>query len=172
MFFFKKDVFDLEENYLVARRLYRFLPTDESVYVHGGLTPEETLVPVAVFEPVTTSPKPLTVLVLSGNFFYTGTRVDLRLEITNYNHYPCEDLVIHIDDPSLDVGESQIEEIPKLDRVAVTISGRCSNTADTSLDQLPVEITYQFLGQPWSNLSTIPVTIEAPARPKFDLDDL
>lgn len=169
---FKKGVFDLEENYLVARRLYRFLPTNESVYVHGGLTPEETLVPVAVFEPITTSPKPLAVQILSGNKIYTGTRVELRLEITNYNHYPCESLAINIDDPSLEIEEVQIEEIPKLDRVEVTISGRCSNTADTSLDQLPVEITYQFLGQPCSNLSSIPVTIEAPARPKFDLDDL
>ena len=50
---------ELETNYLVARRLYRFLPTDENAYIHGGLTPEETLIPSAVYQPVVVSPKPL-----------------------------------------------------------------------------------------------------------------
>jgi hypothetical protein len=58
-YLFEKNRFGLEQNYLAARNYYRFIETNASTYIHGGLSPEETLVPVAVFTPLTVSPKPL-----------------------------------------------------------------------------------------------------------------
>jgi len=69
-YIFEKDRYGLEENYLAAQNYYRFIETNESSYIHGGLTPEETIIPVAVFTPLTVSPKPLTVQLISKEFYY------------------------------------------------------------------------------------------------------
>ncbi len=73
---------ELETNYLVARRLYRFLPTDENAYIHGGQHPKNTN-PAAVYRPVIVSPKQLAITITGGNKIYVGTKFDLLLEITN-----------------------------------------------------------------------------------------
>ena len=41
--------YGLDNNYLIARHYYRFLKTEDNFYVHGGLTPEETIVPFVTF---------------------------------------------------------------------------------------------------------------------------
>jgi hypothetical protein len=46
------DKFGLPDNYAVARDSF-FISTRPLAYTHGGLTPEETLVPLLVFEPGT-----------------------------------------------------------------------------------------------------------------------
>jgi len=171
-FVFRRDSFELSTNYLVARRLYRFLPTDDDAYIHGGLTPEETLVPLAIYRPATISPKPLTVILLDSAPIYTGTKVDLRLEITNINNYPCRRLAIEFDDPNIEAERRMIPEIPRLDRVTVEIPGRCPRTADASARRLKACLSFDFLGQPWEYEIGIPVVIVEPAKAKFDLDNL
>jgi len=83
----KRDAYDLSSNYLIARRLYRFLSTDNHTYIHGGVTPEETIIPLAIFQPATITPKPLELLLLGTNTIFAGTKVDLKLEITNINNF-------------------------------------------------------------------------------------
>jgi hypothetical protein len=162
----------LNSNYLAARRLYRFLPTDENTYVHGGLSPEETIVPVAVYQPVTISPKPLTLHVLGTNKLFAGTKLDLNFEITNLNNYSCEQVQIEVIDPNVQTDKTEFTEISKLRRLEFTLKGRCHPTADPTSRKLHVRITYRFLGQPWSHDVDIPVEIIEPARAKFDLDNL
>jgi len=60
-FLFRKEDFGLEAHYLAAKRLYRFLPTSSDSYFHGGLSPEETITPVAVFSPVSIAAKAILV---------------------------------------------------------------------------------------------------------------
>ena len=171
-YIFDREVYELNTNYLVARRLYRFLPTDDHAYIHGGLTPEETLIPLAVFQPVTISPKEMSVDLISSKKIYVGTKSELILELTNLNNYSCEDISVEIPDPTLDAEIHQIREIPKLKREQLVIPVRCPKTADPFTGKLHIRVQYKFLGQPWANEIDLPVEIIQPAKPKFDLDDL
>lgn len=171
-YLFNREVYELEDNYLVARRLYRFLPTDESVYIHGGLTPEETLVPVAVYHPVTVTPKPLSITLIDGGKLYIGTKVDLTLEITNLNAYPCEAVEIKFPDPNIEAQAQAIGDIAKLQRMILNLTARCPRTADPAAKKLHIQVAYRFLGQPWEHAVEVPIEIVEPARAKFDLDNL
>ena len=168
----KKEAFDLPKNYLVARRLYRFLPTDDYAYIHGGLTPEETLVPLAIYQPATITPKPLSIIPLDGTKIYVGTKVNLRLEITNINNYPCEQVIVEFNDPNMIADVTNILEITQLNRVVLDISARCPRTADATARKLNTRISFQFLGQPWEFQTSLPIEIVEPAKAKFDLDNL
>jgi len=171
-YIFDRQAFELSTNYLVARRLYRFLPTDENTYIHGGLTPEETLVPMAVYHPVTVSPKPLALSLVGTPKIYVGTKLELSIEITNLNNYPCERVIIEIADPKIEAQPAYLDTLPKLKRLRANLPARCHRTADASARKLHARVSYKLLGQPWVDEIDIPVEIAEPARPKFDLDNL
>jgi hypothetical protein len=167
-----REVMELETNYLVARRLYRFLPTNENVYIHGGLTPEETLIPLAVYLPVILSPKPLVINISGSNKIYVGTKFDLQVEVTNLNNYSCDDCQIELIDANLEAAKVKLGNIGKLIRLPAIVPARCIRNAESGLRKLHVRITYEFLGQPCVNDTMIPIEIIEPAKPKFDLDNL
>ena len=121
----QKDILELETNYLVARRLYRFLPTDESAYIHGGLTPEETLIPAAVYKPIAVSPKQLFVTITGGNRIYVGTKFERLLEVTNLNNYSCENCQLEILDANLETAKLILGDLDKLIRLPVSVTSRC-----------------------------------------------
>lgn len=168
----KREVMELETNYLVARRLYRFLPTDESTYIHGGLTPEETLIPAAIYKPVLVSPKSFAVGITGSNKIYVGTKFDLLLEITNLNNYSCDSCNIEILDQNLETSPAKLGNIGKLVRLPVSIPARCVRNAETGVRKIHIRIAFEFLGQPNVNDILLPVEIIEPAKPKFDLDNL
>lgn len=171
-YLFDRKIYELNTNYLIARRYYRFLPTDESVYIHGGLTPEETLVPIAIYHPVTISPKPLTVSLIGSSKIYIGTKLDLTLEITNLNNYACEQVLIEFPDPNLEVEKQVIGAISKLQRVTLNLTARCPRTTDPSAKKLQLQVAYRFLGQPWEHMVYLPIEIVEPAKAKFDIDNI
>ena len=148
-YIFEKDVYNLNPNYLVARRLYRFLPTDDNAYIHGGLTPEETIVPLAIYKPVTISPKPITILLIGNQRIYIGTKIDLQLEITNVNNYPCDQVVIEFIDPNIDAEKGALPVIQQLSRTTINIPARCPSTADASSKKLENSTDLQF---PWATV--------------------
>lgn len=167
-----KDIFELETNYLVARRLYRFLPTDDNVYIHGGLTPEEVIIPAAVYKPVIISPKQLKITNIGNNRIYVGTKFELILEVTNLNNYPCENCQLEIFDANLETPKLELGNIDKLIRLPVSITARCIRNAETGNRKIHTRINYEFLGQPCVNDVWLPIEIFQPAKPKFDLDNL
>lgn len=167
-----KEVMELDTNYLIARRLYRFLPTDESAYIHGGFTPEETLIPAAIFQPVIISPKALVLTNIGSNKIYVGTKFDFSFDLTNLNNYPCENCVMEIFDPNFETKKVEFNTLGKLMRLSVSVPSRCVRNAETGQRKVQIKITFEFLGQLSANEFSIPFEIIEPAKPKFDLDNL
>ncbi len=66
-------------NVLCARRANRFLSIDQDVYVHGGLLPEEVIVPYMAFEPATVPLQDLTVLLKKNEFRYRMETIELEV---------------------------------------------------------------------------------------------
>jgi hypothetical protein len=167
-----RKVTDLETNYLIARRLYRFLPTDGNLYIHGGLTPEETIIPCAVYQPVIVAPKPLVITSIGKNKLYVGSKFVISLEITNLNNYPCEEVCIELLHDSIQPIKIKLGNIGKLVRIPIDLASRCEQDSATGMQKLLTRMTFEFLGQTHVHESKIAVEITDPAAVKFDLDDL
>lgn len=82
------------EDILCARRGNRFLKTDQRYYVHGGLLPEEVVVPFLRFEPALVAIQNLTIKLKSNEFRYRKQTVEL--EIGNPNNIAVEQIQVSL----------------------------------------------------------------------------
>jgi hypothetical protein len=106
-FFLPAGDYLLPTNVLCARRANRFLPTDKDSFVHGGVLPEEVIVPYMAFEPATVPLKNLDVLLIKNLFRYRLETVELK--IGNPNEAAVEQ--VHISTLNGNV-EWEFEPIP------------------------------------------------------------
>lgn len=93
-FFLPANDFLNPDNVLCARRANRFIPTEKDIYVHGGLLPEEIIVPYMVFEPSMAPLQDLTVLFRKTEFRYRMETVEM--ELGNPNDLAVEHISISI----------------------------------------------------------------------------
>ena len=91
-FFLPANDFLLPRNVLCARRANRFLPVDKDVFVHGGILPEEVIVPYMAFEPATVPVQDLTALLPKNEFRYRLETI--VLEIGNPNAAAVEQVQV------------------------------------------------------------------------------
>ncbi len=164
----RKGVFDLNENYLVARGYGRFKRTDEAAYVHGGLTPEETIVPLCVFQPVVEEAKDLTVRLLDDEFRY-GAKGTVRLELVNVNPYPCLDVRLEILDEKVEHNSAELGALPARQDTGVDIPVRIWRR---DMAELRLLISYQVLRERRRQLEELPITIRSMMESGFDLEEL
>jgi hypothetical protein len=167
---FERERFGLSENYLSAKAYYRFLPTTGSTYIHGGLTPEETLVPVAVFAPLTVSPKPLTVRLL-GNEFYYARKSGIQVELVNTNAYACESVRLEIQNANVDAPGVDLGTLAPTSQETVTLEARFRRSY-RGVDALHIRVTYDFLGQPQQQDVEEAVEMKSMMTQSFDLREL
>jgi len=108
-FFLPANDFVLPENVLCARRGNRFISTDKDVFVHGGLLPEEVIVPYMAFEPAAIPLKNLDILLKKNQFRYRLETVEL--EIGNPNDTAVEQVKVSVLNGNV---EWDCEQIPLL----------------------------------------------------------
>lgn len=90
-----RQQFKTNQNYLAARRYYRFLPTTENFYVHGGLTPEEVVVPFARFTFAPLVPDAPTITLLTYQFRF-AVKSRISIEVGNPNGVPIENVTVRL----------------------------------------------------------------------------
>jgi len=167
-----KDNYDLANHYLVARKLYRFLPTSDHTYIHGGITPEEVLVPFAIFRPATFVPKKFELRITKPRKIFIGTKFELDLEITNKNNQLCENVEFQLNAQDIEAEAIHINQLNPLTRINVSTSARCLMSARPQSGKLNFKITFRIQGQEFEHTSEPQVEISEPAKTKFDLDNL
>jgi hypothetical protein len=167
---FRRKVFGLNTNYVVARGYGRFKETDETAYVHGGLTPEETIVPLSVFQPVVEAPKALTVRLLEDDFRY-GTKATIHLELVNVNPYPCLDLRVEVLDENVDCEPSELEALGGHEDIELNIPARIWRR-DEKVTNLRLQVSYQALGERRQQVEVLAITMSSMMESGFDLEDL
>ncbi len=89
--------FKTNHNYLIARQYYRFMQTQANFYVHGGLTPEEVVVPFARFTCRSITPKPPSLHLITKEYRY-AVKSTIELELGNPNEFPLDALGIRLVD--------------------------------------------------------------------------
>lgn len=169
-YFIEKERFQLDANHLAARGYYRFVKTDENYYVHGGLTPEETIVPYAVFERVTLELKRPTIRLLTDEFRY-GVKTHARLEIVNPNEQALLNVDVSIQAPNVEANSVSLAEVPGLEARTVTIADVRIRRGAAEVDQLTVVVAYEFAGRAYRETHEFGITMKSLMETTFDFSE-
>ncbi|BBB49222.1 PglZ domain-containing protein [Pelolinea submarina] len=145
-FFLPANDFMNPENVLCARRSNRFLPTDKGFYVHGGLLPEEIIVPYLVFEPATIATQDLTVLLKKNEFRYRMETVEL--EIGNPNDSAVDQIQVSLLNGNVESEPIRIALLNGKKNMAIQIKARFKVTSILEeQSNLHIRIRYHAHGE-------------------------
>lgn len=103
-----RERFNTVHNYLIAQKYYRFAATTEDFFVHGGLSPEEVVVPFLRFEMRPVEVITPTVRLLNKQFRYAVKSV-VELELGNPNLVALDHVRLKL--VGLDADEAHIESL-------------------------------------------------------------
>ena len=170
-YYVQRDRFQLNANYLAARGYYRFIKTDENYYVHGGLSPEETIVPFAVFERIAVKLKNPTVRLLADELRY-GVKSSIPLEVVNPNEQSLLDLRVEILSPNVAASKADLGELPGRDAAKIVIEDVRIRRTPEEMKHLELALAYEFAGRGHHQTFKLPVTMKTLMTTSFDLLDL
>jgi hypothetical protein len=160
-FFLNRETFGNDRHYLCARRGNRFIPTDDSCYVHGGLSPEETVVPYMQFKKIVAPVKHLTILLKQTIFRYRLETVNL--EVGNPNEYPVEDVIIEIVNSNIQCDSYRLDWLEAKKKVTTSTQMRFNKTQyKDDKNNIRCIIKYTCNGKHYqSNEIKLPITMKA-----------
>lgn len=159
-FFIPSSEFGNPMHFLCARRANRFLPTNERFYVHGGLSPEEVVVPHLIFEAAVTPVQDLTVILLRNQFRYRMETVEL--EIGNPNAYPVENIHITTLNSNFDMEPLVVEWLNSGRNITLQARGLFKQTANPEeRSSLSFLIRYDCRGE--KHTQTVKFSVEMKA---------
>jgi hypothetical protein len=150
-------------------------------YVHGGATPEEVIVPVAVYRTVEAPLKPLAMRLLDLRYegpdhhavFYVKRLVPIELELQNPNSEPAQIEGVEVDGVEVEVksGDTGVVEANGTQRVTF----HCYFSTGPSEAAVPVtfRVKCTIAGQGLVSEQKIPAEFRSAVKKKtFDLTDL
>lgn len=140
-FFLPANDFNNGANYLCARRANRFAPTSRNTYVHGGLLPEEVIVPHLVFEGASLQIEDPTILLPNNQFRYR--KETIQLEIGNPNEIAIENVRISILNNNIISEPIKITEIQARTKAIGVIEARFGQTSLVE-DQTKLHVRIRF----------------------------
>jgi hypothetical protein len=163
-----RETFKTSDNYLIARGYYRFLETLENFYVHGGLTPEEVVVPFARFICKHIIPEDPMIDLLNKEFRYAvPSRV--MVELGNPNAFPLEALTIRLVDA--DASEAFLATLGPRQVATVELVTRFRKAASTARTRpLTLRVHYEYQGHKFA-LSDQPFEITMKSLMEVNDDD-
>lgn len=168
-----KAEYGVKYNYMIAKSYNRFLKTNEFSYVHGGISPEEHIVPLLKFEKIRVALNKPSVS-LKTNEFRFNTLANFVLEIKNFNDYQIVNLNITILNDNIkgkydefyvgDVGSFTSKEYAIRD-------ARILNNKEPK-QYLRIKMDYEFAGKKYSDNIELELRMKSIQEKKVDLDDL
>lgn len=167
-----KATYGTKENYLIAKNYYRFLETNENFYVHGGVTPEEIIIPFLKFERVNINIKyPL--VKVKQNEFRISVKTSFNFIISNINEYEITNLEVKILNNNI-LGEKKefyIENIEKYGTVDCIFNNIRINK-DKNIDKILLKVKFSMLERRYEKDYEIPIVIKPMMENKMNFDDL
>jgi len=168
----RRQEYGLLENILIAKGYSRFKKITGKFYVHGGLSPEEVIVPFAVFNKIMAEPKEILVY-LSQNTFRYSVKSTIKLGIGNINEYGIVNIFIDIRNSNIVCQTTKVMGVEPKGRVQVEIPARFMKTPDKKeTNYLLMRIHYQFLGRDYTQNVEAPIVIKSIIEKKSDSEEL
>lgn len=167
-----KEEYGLLENFLIARGYSRFVKTGGKFYVHGGLSPEEVIIPFAVFRKIMMEPKEL-VVTLSENVFRYSVKSTIRFDIGNINDYEVGNIEINIQNSNVECKPVKIERIEPKGRIQIETIARFKKIlSQKETSYLMMRISYKFLGKDYVQHIELSIVMKSMIQEKMDLEEL
>ena len=168
----RKEEYGLLENFLIAKDYSRFAKTTRKFYVHGGLSPEEVIIPFVVFRKIMVEPKEL-VVYLSQNVFRYSVKSTIKFDIGNINDYEVVNIDIDIRNSNVECKSAKVARIEPKSRAQVEIPARFKKTPNKKETScLLMRIRYQFLGKDYIQDIEPAIVIKSMIQRKVDLEEL
>lgn len=168
-----KAEFGVKYNYMIAKSYNRFLKNNEETYVHGGISPEEHIIPLLKFEKVDVIlNKPN--IALKTNVFRFNTLANFVLEIKNFNEYQISNLTIFVlnDNIKLNCNEYSLGDVESYKLKEYVISNaRIINNKEVN-QYLKLQLNYEFVGKKYSEIIELELNIKSTQQNSMNLDDL
>ena len=167
-----RNRFGTKENYLIAKKYYRFKETDESFYVHGGITPEEQIVPFIRFERVDVKEEAL-IITLVSNEFRLSVKSKIQMIIKNPNEYAVQDIEISILNSNVR-SDSKSVKYEKFDELSVSkvYMDNIRFVKNEGNEELLLKVTYKFLGKEYEHVYKLPIIVKSVQRNIANFDDI
>jgi hypothetical protein len=168
-----RNDYGIKENYLIARGYSRFMETDSSFYVHGGITPEENIIPLLKFERVNVKLIEPEILLRNISFRYSTTST-IHLTIKNYNEYAIENIRISIVNSNVrwERAEYNLLKIDKESQVDIYLEKIRILKTSIDNDKLLMKIRFGFLGKEFEKDQEFLIKTISTQENKIDFDDL
>jgi hypothetical protein len=167
--------FGLPENALIAKGYYRFRKTNEHFFVHGGLSPEETIVPFITLEGGKIAFKRPALRLLQNEFRYL-TKAIVEIEIVNENSVSIEDVrtsIVPEERKDIEIIEPApvIEKIDPASLSKTKITCRLYKDFDASKG-LEIAVEFKFLGNSYTETKIFDVHMKSMMETSFKRDEL
>ena len=168
-----KNHYGTQENYLIAKKYYRFIKTDGSFYVHGGITPEENIIPLLKFEKTSAhliEPN----LILRTNEFRYSTLCNIIFTVKNFNGFDLKNVELFIKNINIRIDEAnfKIGTVVQESEQTIEIQNiRIMKTQDEQ-NKFNVKLQYDFLGKKYQKEYSFEIKMKSIQENKIDLDDL
>ncbi|MDD4009549.1 MAG: PglZ domain-containing protein, partial [Fermentimonas sp.] len=167
-----KTRFGTRVNYLIAKRYYRFKDTDD-YYVHGGITPEEHVVPLLKFEHLEIKVQDL-IISLGSNEFRLSAKSKIHLIVKNPNEYAVTNIIVKIinDNIRADLKSVEVKSLDKISVMDLYLDNvRFVKTGSTE-DGLNIRVDFNFLGKACRQECNLPIVIKSMQQNTMNFDDL
>jgi hypothetical protein len=167
----RADAFGTRESYFIARGYGRFVETKESIYVHGGLTPEETIVPFCKLAKTEIEALQPTIY-LPDNVVRYSVKADLVFSVGNPNDYEIKNVELNVLES--DLPGVSVEVIPAGISTEVALPVRIKRRPGVpGLENITVEGSFELQRQRFPIMALqIPVQARSliESKTEFDFD--
>jgi len=165
----RPDLHGTLESYFIAKRYDRFIPTQEDIYIHGGLTPEETIVPFCKLAKVKITVQQPDIR-LPENVVRYSVKATLVFVVGNPNDYPMNDIELRVLES--DLPGISVATIPPGISQEIAIPVRIKRRPGVpTLETITVEGSFEVQGQRFPiERVRLPVEARSLMETKIDFD--
>jgi len=145
-FFLDQGKFGNDRYYLSARRSNRFSKLDNNCYVHGGISPEEVIVPYMAVQKIISTIKDLTIVLIKTTYRYKLETIEL--EIANPNESSAENITVEIINSNIESEVYPLDWLEGKRKTSAAIQARFKKTqSQDDSKYLNISLTFESNGE-------------------------
>ncbi len=168
-----KERYGTKNSFFIARGYNRFIKNDLKGYVHGGITPEEAIVPFVKFSYDMDMCKDPEISLVNDNLRF-AVKLKLTFLVKNYNEFPVENVEIIIQNGNIKYVKPNAVNIAGLETATIDIQdSRITKSMDIkNNERMVITMNYSANGRKHSYQSEIAMSIKSAQSSGTDLSDL
>ncbi len=156
-------------NYLVPKKKDSFIEIKDHFWSHGGLLPEEVVIPHMIFKRVDFIVEKPDIIIKDNSFRYALQKIEF--EVGNPNDYEMADVYIGFLNTNFDTSEQTIKipNIQSKNKVAISIDGKFKKSGiKREQEKLSIEIRFSIKSVQYNFDVDCPINLKSMVETKGD----